>query len=91
MQVEGDATSADVKGMPPAGTVDVVTMSYSLTMIPDWEAALINVRTLTIYHGSQQNGMVLDDVSMTRLVCDRTCHVRSLLALAAASASHTSS
>lgn len=38
----GDATSPNVEGLPKAGTVDLVTMSYSLTMIPDWEAALRN-------------------------------------------------
>jgi S-adenosylmethionine-diacylgycerolhomoserine-N-methlytransferase len=33
---QADATSFQ----PPGGTVDVVTFSYSLTMIPDWFAAL---------------------------------------------------
>lgn len=28
--------------MPAAGTVDVVTFSYALTMIPDWRAAIRN-------------------------------------------------
>ncbi len=27
-------------GLPAPGSVDVVTFSYSLTMIPDWRAAL---------------------------------------------------
>ena len=36
--VEADATTFQ----PPAGPVDVVTFSYSLTMIPDWFAALEN-------------------------------------------------
>jgi len=40
--VEGDATDPSTPGLPAAGTVDVVTMSYSLTMIPDWRAALAN-------------------------------------------------
>jgi S-adenosylmethionine-diacylgycerolhomoserine-N-methlytransferase len=44
--VEGDATSPDVKGLPAPGTVDVITMSYSLTMIPDWQAALKNAYNL---------------------------------------------
>lgn len=44
--VEGDATSPTVPGLPAPGTVDVITMSYSLTMIPDWEAALKNVSGL---------------------------------------------
>ncbi|MEM1061952.1 MAG: class I SAM-dependent methyltransferase [Planctomycetota bacterium] len=34
--VEGDAT----QWVPPEGTADVVTFSYSLTMIPDWFAAV---------------------------------------------------
>lgn len=34
--VEADATTFD----PPAGPADVVTFSYSLTMIPDWFAAI---------------------------------------------------
>lgn len=34
--VEADAT----RFQPPAGPVDVVTFSYSLTMIPDWFAAI---------------------------------------------------
>lgn len=36
--VEGDAT----RYTPPEGQVDVVTFSYSLTMIPDWFAAVEN-------------------------------------------------
>jgi S-adenosylmethionine-diacylgycerolhomoserine-N-methlytransferase len=36
--VEADATTFQ----PPTGPVDVVTFSYSLTMIPDWFAALEN-------------------------------------------------
>lgn len=44
--VEGDATSPTVAGLPAPGTVDVVTMSYSLTMIPDWQAALRNAYSL---------------------------------------------
>ena len=36
--VEADATTF----RPPSGPVDVVTFSYSLTMIPDWFAALEN-------------------------------------------------
>lgn len=36
--VEADAT----KWQPPEGQVDVVTFSYSLTMIPDWFAAIEN-------------------------------------------------
>jgi len=36
--IEADATTF----RPPTGPVDVVTFSYSLTMIPDWFAALEN-------------------------------------------------
>lgn len=36
--VEADAT----KWQPPEGSADVVTFSYSLTMIPDWYAAIEN-------------------------------------------------
>jgi S-adenosylmethionine-diacylgycerolhomoserine-N-methlytransferase len=36
--IEADATTFQ----PPTGPVDVVTFSYSLTMIPDWFAALEN-------------------------------------------------
>ena len=36
--VEADATTFQ----PPSGPVDVVTFSYSLTMIPDWFAAIEN-------------------------------------------------
>jgi hypothetical protein len=48
--IEGDATSPKVKGLPKPGTVDVVTMSYSLTMIPDWRAALDNVSAAARMH-----------------------------------------
>ena len=40
--LEADACSASTPGLPKAGTVDLITMSYSLTMIPDWRAALNN-------------------------------------------------
>jgi S-adenosylmethionine-diacylgycerolhomoserine-N-methlytransferase len=40
--VEADATTFQ----PPAGPVDVVTFSYSLTMIPDWFAALENALSI---------------------------------------------
>jgi len=44
--VVGDATVQKTPGMPSPGTVDVITMSYSLTMIPDWQAALQNAYSL---------------------------------------------
>jgi len=38
--VEGDITSPEIlKKLPPLGTVDLVTCSYCLTMIPPWKAA----------------------------------------------------
>ncbi len=40
--VEADATTF----RPPGGTADVVTISYSLTMIPDWFAAIDNARDM---------------------------------------------
>jgi S-adenosylmethionine-diacylgycerolhomoserine-N-methlytransferase len=40
--VEADATTFQ----PPTGPVDVVTFSYSLTMIPDWFAALENALSI---------------------------------------------
>ena len=40
--VEADATTFQ----PPGGLVDVVTFSYSLTMIPDWFAAIENARAM---------------------------------------------
>lgn len=40
--VEADATTFQ----PPSGPVDVVTFSYSLTMIPDWFAAIENALSI---------------------------------------------
>ncbi len=40
--VVGDAT----KFQPPEGQADVVTFSYSLTMIPDWFAAIENAKKM---------------------------------------------
>eukprot|EP00948_MAST-09A_sp_MAST-9A-sp1_P003957 g3957.t1 len=42
----GDATDTKLKGLPRAGTVDVVTISYALTMIPDWKACIANAKRL---------------------------------------------
>jgi len=44
--VLGDACDFDCKGLPPAGTVDVVTFSYALSMIPDWRKAIRNAYRL---------------------------------------------
>lgn len=40
--VLGDATDMSLSGLPAPGTVDVVTFSYALTMIPDWYVPLKN-------------------------------------------------
>ena len=37
----GDACNTKEKGLPPAGTCDIVSISYALVMIPDWKAAVI--------------------------------------------------
>ena len=44
--VVGDACAEGLPGMPAPGTVDVVTFSYALTMIPDWRAAIRNAFNL---------------------------------------------
>lgn len=41
-----DATDPAAPGLPGAGTVDVVSFSYALTMIPDWQAAVQNAKRL---------------------------------------------
>lgn len=40
--VLGDACDVNCEGLPASGTVDVVTFSYALTMIPDWKGAIRN-------------------------------------------------
>lgn len=42
----GDATDPSTPGLPPAGSVDVVTISYALTMIPEWRKAVANAKRL---------------------------------------------
>lgn len=37
----GDACE-ECSGLPPSGTVDLVTFSYALSMIPDWRKAIRN-------------------------------------------------
>ena len=44
--VLGDACDVNNTELPASGTVDVVTFSYALTMIPDWKAALRNAYRL---------------------------------------------
>lgn len=44
--VVGDACDATCPGMPATGTVDVVTFSYALTMIPDWREAIRNAHRM---------------------------------------------
>ena len=40
--VVGDACSPTTVGLPPDNSVDVVTFSYALSMIPDWKEAIRN-------------------------------------------------
>ena len=42
----GDACNTKQKGLPAAGTCDIVTISYALVMIPDWKAAVQNALRL---------------------------------------------
>mmetsp|Transcript_8519 Transcript_8519/g.11242 ORF Transcript_8519/g.11242 Transcript_8519/m.11242 type:complete len:312 (+) Transcript_8519:137-1072(+) len=44
--VHGDVTDFNLKGLPEPGTVDLVTISYSLVMIPDWPKALEQAKRL---------------------------------------------
>lgn len=44
--VVADACDESAAGLPAAGSVDVVTFSYALTMIPDWRAAVMNAKRL---------------------------------------------
>ena len=42
----GDATDTKLEGLPPSGTVDVVSISYAVTMIPNWEDVIENAYRL---------------------------------------------
>jgi len=44
--VVDDACNENASGLPLTGTVDVVTFSYALTMIPDWQKAIQNALRL---------------------------------------------
>jgi S-adenosylmethionine-diacylgycerolhomoserine-N-methlytransferase len=44
--VHGDVTDENLEGLPPAGTVDLVTISYSMVMIPDWKKCIANAKRL---------------------------------------------
>lgn len=44
--VLGDACDTTCSGLPPTGTVDVVSFSYALSMIPDWKGAISNANRL---------------------------------------------
>ena len=59
--VVGDACDSNCQGMPAAGTVDVVTFSYALTMIPDWKEAIRNAHRL------------LKPVSTNEIACCQSC------------------
>ena len=44
--IHDDATNFDCKELPEAGTVDLVTISYSLVMIPNWKKSIENAKRL---------------------------------------------
>jgi len=44
--VLGDACDFECPGLPASGTVDVVTFSYALSMIPDWKEAIRNAHRM---------------------------------------------
>jgi len=44
--IHGDATDFECDGLPEAGTADLVTITYSLVMIPDWRKAIENAKRL---------------------------------------------
>lgn len=44
--VHGDVTNFELEGLPPANSVDLVTISYSLVMIPSWEKCIENAKRL---------------------------------------------
>eukprot|EP00607_Mallomonas_marina_P010106 CAMPEP_0182420978 /NCGR_PEP_ID=MMETSP1167-20130531/6117_1 /TAXON_ID=2988 /ORGANISM="Mallomonas Sp, Strain CCMP3275" /LENGTH=191 /DNA_ID=CAMNT_0024597611 /DNA_START=141 /DNA_END=713 /DNA_ORIENTATION=- len=44
--VLGDACDTGCAGLPGSGTVDVVSFSYALSMIPDWKGAIKNAHRL---------------------------------------------
>lgn len=44
--IVADACDAEAPGLPSTGSVDLITFSYALSMIPDWEAALRNAKRL---------------------------------------------
>lgn len=44
--VVGDVTDQHLSGLPKQGTVDLITISYALTMIPNWKEALTNAKRL---------------------------------------------
>mmetsp|Transcript_14485 Transcript_14485/g.22359 ORF Transcript_14485/g.22359 Transcript_14485/m.22359 type:complete len:307 (+) Transcript_14485:52-972(+) len=44
--LHGDVTNFELEGLPPANSVDLVTISYSLVMIPAWEKCIQNAKRL---------------------------------------------
>jgi len=42
----GDATDPKLEGLPPSGSCDVVSISYAVTMIPNWKDVLQNAYRL---------------------------------------------
>ncbi|KAL3921319.1 MAG: hypothetical protein SGILL_002807 [Bacillariaceae sp.] len=71
--IHGDATDFECDGLPGAGTVDLVTISYSLVMIPDWRKALANAKRLL-----KPNGKGMIAVSDFTLAPDQRPAMKSL-------------
>lgn len=44
--VVGDATDPSLPGLPASGTADIVTLSYAITMIPNWKDAILNAKRM---------------------------------------------
>lgn len=44
--VVGDATDPSLPRLPEEGTADVVTLSYAISMIPNWKDAILNARRM---------------------------------------------
>ena len=49
----GDACNQKERGLPKAGTCDIVTISYALVMIPDWKAAVC----LCVCHSANESSV----------------------------------
>jgi len=75
--VLGDACDFSCPGLPPAGSVDVVTFSYALSMIPDWRQAIRNAfRLLKIVKTfvCRFNFIVIEFCCLGRAYCGLRLH-----------------